>query len=625
MVYKLKAQQAALLRSTGGNSMAHALQQIGARQVAQKFPEVAAQQTSAMARKAAPAVDLSLIYELEYASGHTFEQVKTALMSTGQVAYVEPLYLREPLHQPNDPAADSTKTTQYYLKQVQAYAGWAAEKGDTNIVIGVLDTGFRLSHEDLASKVKYNYADPVDGIDNDGDGLIDNYSGWDFADGDNNVIDDTAWKGHGTAVAGVAAGATNNGLGMAGMGYNTKFLPLKVFSSYSGGAFGGFEAIVYAANKGCKVINLSWGGTCYSEFEQDVIDYAVLVKDVLIIASGGNTNVFVDYYPASYNHVVSVGGVNNQDVKFRDHTYSYKIDLVSPSVNIYSTSIAGDNRYGNVGGTSFSAPTVAGGAALVRSRYPELNARQVAERLRVSSDDIYGLAGNQAYLEMLGFGRFNLKKALKAEGLKAVRCQSFAPSPLQSLAAGKSVTVDASFINYLAPVSGLQVTLSSLSPYVTIEQGQANLGALSTMGTAATGQNPFVIRIADNAPANQKIYVRLGFSDGTYQDFQHFELFINPNFATLTANNLHITLNSEGNIGYNGLNLRQGVGVTYKGGSSLLFEGGLMLATESGVVADNLHNAEWQNDRNFKPISQARLYFNTQQADQEIRSLMQTN
>ncbi|PTX18715.1 putative secreted protein (Por secretion system target) [Pontibacter mucosus] len=624
VVYKLKPQQSAQLRKPSGDGMAHALRQIGARDVVQKFPEVAARQTLANARKAAPAVDLSLLYELQYGSGHTFEQVQAALIATGQVEYVEPLYIREPFHQPNDPASDSTKTTQYYLKKIQAYAGWAVEQADTTIVIGILDTGFRLSHHDLKSKVKYNYADPVDGIDNDGDGLVDNFSGWDFADGDNDVSDDTAWKGHGTAVAGVAAGATNNGIGIAGTGYNALFLPLKVFSSYPGGGFGGYEAIVYAVNKGCKVINLSWGGTGFSKYEQDVINYAVLEKDVVVIASGGNTNAFMDIYPAAYDNVISVGGSNNQDVKYKDHTYNYNIDLISPGINIYSTSQSGDERYGNVGGTSFAAPTVAGGAALIRARFPELNARQVAERLRASTDSIYHLDGNRPYLEMLGTGRFNLKKALKLENPKSVRCVSFSPSPKQSLVAGNEVTIDASFLNFLAPVQGMQVELTSLSPHVLVTRGQATLGSMGTMATAST-KEPFVIKISERSPSNLKVYLRLGFTDGEYTDFQHFAIVINHNYATLTANNLHLSLNSEGNIGYNGLNMSQGVGVKYKGSASLLFEGGLILSADSGKVADNVHNSSWQNNRGFKPSMLTRAYYNTSMADQELRGIMQTD
>ncbi|GAB3819156.1 S8 family serine peptidase [Pontibacter rugosus] len=627
VVYKLKPQQLRLASPNQGTSMSQALQQVGAKQVHQKFPATATMQN---ARKAAPAVDLSLIYEVDYTSSLTFEQVKAALLHTGQVAYVEPLYIREPFHQPNDPAADSTKTTQFYLKQVQAYGGWAVEKGDTNVVIGILDTGFRLTHQDLKTKVKRNYADPIDGIDNDGDGLVDNFTGWDFADGDNDVsfLDDVnGSKGHGTSVAGVAAAATNNAAGIAGLGYHAKFMPIKVFTSKkSGGKFGGYEAIVYAANKGCKVINLSWGGTGSSQFEQDVINYAVLEKDVLIIAAAGNTNDFIKIYPAAYNNVVSVGGAANTDVKFADHTYNYQIDLIAPSANIYTASSATDTRYGNAGGTSFASPMVAGAAALVRKHYPTLNARQIAARLRATTDHIYQLEGNQPYLEMLGSGRLNVKKALIAQDLKAVRCTSFTPiTPLQHRVAGSTVSIDASFTNLLSPTSSLQATLTSSSPYVSITRGTASLGSLGTMENASTGNQPFQLKISEDAPINLTVYLRLGYTDGDYSDFQYFELEINPDYKALTANNLHVTLNSKGNFGYNGFNFSQGEGVVYKGSSPLLFEGGLMIATSPEQVSDNIHNAENKSDEDFVTTSFAQSYHNTPLAKQEVRTVMHDN
>ncbi|RDV15808.1 T9SS C-terminal target domain-containing protein [Pontibacter diazotrophicus] len=624
VVYKLKPQFGQMARSSqsAGSILQSAMQEVGAQQVQQKFPKAAAQ--AANVRRAAPAVDLSLIYELKYDESYTLDQVQKSLMSTGLVVYVEPLYVREPLSQPNDPAADSTKSTQYYLKLLQAYEGWAVEKGDTNVVVAILDTGFRLTHEELKSKVKHNYNDPVDGIDNDGDGYIDNFSGWDFADKDNNVDDDTPWKGHGTSVAAVSAGATNNGSGIASLGYNTKFLPLKVFSSVTNGSFGGYEAIVYAANKGCKVINLSWGGEGQSQYEQDIINYAALDKDVLIVASGGNTNKLLDIYPASYENVLSVGGTNAKDVKYKDHTYSYRIDLTAPSDNIYTATINNDRTYGGAWGTSFSSPIVAGGAALVRAKYPELNARQAAERIRVSTDDIYELAGNQPYLEKLGKGRFNLKKALKQQNLKSVRCTSYGLALTTQIAyAGSTVALETSFLNYLSPTTALQVTLTSASTYVSMERGTLNLGSVATMATATSGLRPFILNIAEDAPTNHTVHLRLGFSDGDYEDFQYITLVINPSFVTLTANDLHVSLNNVGNIGYNGLNFKQGIGVKYKGGPSLLFEGGLVVATDAGKVSDNLHNEKWLNDANFISSGPVRLRYDTPLATQEARTLME--
>ena len=624
VVYKLKPGYGQMARTTHstGSTLQSALERVGAKAPRQKFPE---QETAPAAngRKAAPAVDLSHIYELQYPDSLTLEQVQQTLLGTGLIAYVEPLYLREPLTQPNDPFADSVSTRQYYLKLVQAYEGWTVEKGDTNVVVAILDTGFGLTHEELSTKVKHNYSDPVDGFDNDGDGYIDNFSGWDFADKDNNVFDDTPWKGHGTGVAAVAAGATDNGKGISSLGYNTRFLPLKVFSSVANGPFGGYEAIVYAANKGVKVINLSWGGEGQSQYEQDIINYAALDKDVLIVASAGNTNKLVDIYPAAYKNVLSVGGTNPKDVKYKDHTYNYHIDLTAPSESVYTASMSSDNAYGGAYGTSFSSPIVAGSAALVRSKYPQLTALQAAERIRITADDIYNLPGNQPFLEMLGKGRLNLKRALKETNLRSVRCTASGLSLSTQLAyAGSKVALDASFFNYLSPTAALEVTLTSASPYVQVERGTLSLGSVATMATATTGLRPFILNIAEEAPANHLVRLRFGFKDGTYNDFQYITLVINPSFVTLTANNLHVTLNNVGNIGYNGLNFKQGVGVKYKGGPSLLFEGGLMVATDAGAVSDNLHNDRWLNDENFKSAGAVRLHYDTPLATQEARTLM---
>lgn len=624
VVYKLKPEYGQMARTAqgAGSTLQTALERVGAKAVRQKFPEQETPRATNI-RKAAPAVDLAHIYELQYDNSHTLEQVQQTLMSTGMVVYVEPLYIREPFNQPNDPSADSVKTRQYYLKLVQAYEGWTVEKGDTNVVVAVLDTGFGLTHEELSTKVKHNYSDPIDGIDNDGDGYVDNFSGWDFADKDNNVFDDTPWKGHGTSVAAVAAGATDNGKGIASLGYHTKFMPLKVFSSVTNGPFGGYEAIVYAANKGVKVINLSWGGEGQSQYEQDIINYAALDKDVLIVASAGNTNKLVDIYPAAYKNVLSIGGTNPKDIKYKDHTYNYNIDLTAPSESVYTASMSSDNSYGGAYGTSFSSPIVAGSAALVRAKYPHLTAQQAAERIRVTADDIYGLAGNQPFLEMLGKGRLNLKRALKETNLRSVRCISSGLSLSTQLAyAGSKVALDASFLNILSPTTALEVTLTSPSPFVQVERGTLNLGSVGTMATATSGLRPFILNIAEEAPSNHLVRLRFGFKDGNYNDFQYITLVINPSFVTLTANNLHVTLNNVGNIGYNGLNFKQGVGVKYKGGPSLLFEGGLIVATDGGAVSDNLHNDRWLNDDNFKSAGSVRLHYDTPLATQEARSLM---
>ncbi|MCP2044658.1 subtilisin family serine protease [Pontibacter sp. HSC-36F09] len=617
VVYKLKPQSGNQLRMAAGNPMQKALQKVGAKSVEQKFPDKA---PSPFARKAH--VDLSLIYELKHDPSHNLEAVQQALLATGMVEYVEPLYERVPLYQPNDPSADSTKTSQAYLKNIQAYGAWAIQKGDTNIIIGILDTGFRLTHEDIRQKIKYNYDDPVDGIDNDGDGLIDNFFGWDFADRDNNPDDDSPYRGHGAGVAGAAIGHADNGVGIAGVGFNTKFLPIKVFPSTEYGSFGGYEAIVYAADKGCSIINLSWGGEGSSKFEQDIINYAALDRDVVIVAACGNTNAKVNIYPAAYENVLSVGGTNN-DVKTSGQTWNYKVDVTAPSSGIYTTAISRDDAYSRGYGTSYASPQVAGAAALLRSQLPHLNAVQVIERLRATSDNIYHLSGNASYFELLGRGRLNVKRALRDIQAKSVRCTSFSVVDNKVAQIGDTLLIHLSMMNYLDPTTALKLTLTSTSPFIKVlDDNELNIGAMGTLATSNNHSKPFRFVVLPDAPHNAQATFRVGFADGAYQDFQYFQLPVNPDYLMLTANNLHVTLTSKGNLGYNGYNFGQGIGITYKGGTSMIFEGGLMVAAAPDRISDNVRNASWQTDNDFVSVKSARLRHNTEDADQEISGVM---
>ena len=329
----------------------------------------------------------------------------------------------ELLYTPNDPQADPVSGSQNHLTVVNAYEAWEVEKGDSSVVIGILDTGVTLDHEDLKNNIYLNEADPIDGIDNDLDGYVDNYYGWDFADEDN---DPTDVHGHGTMVSGIAAARTDNAKGIAGTGFNSKLMPVKIYTSVGTWFYNGYEAILYAAQKGCKVINLSWGSAnSYSRYAEDIINTAVLDYDVVIIAAAGNSNANEDFYPASYDNVLSVANTQknspNIDLKAPGSTFSPYVDIAAPGVGIYTTRRGSTTNYGGGSGTSMSCPMVVGTAALIRAHYPELNALQVMERLRVTADDIYSVGDNAQYKELLGKGRLNMYQALVDSTSSSVR------------------------------------------------------------------------------------------------------------------------------------------------------------------------------------------------------------
>lgn len=568
-------------------------------------------------------VDLSLWYEVQYPdTAVSFTQVKQVLLGTGQVEYVEPVYLPEILYQPNDPLADSVKGNQFYLKQIQAYKAWDVEKGDSSVVIGILDTGTRLDHEDLVKKIKRNYADPVDGIDNDRDGFRDNFMGWDTADKDNNP----SANGHGTLVTGLAAAAPDNGIGIAGIGFNCRYLPIKVFSSKTNGAFGGYEGIKYAADYGCQVINLSWGSNenPYSQFEQDVINYAVINKNVVVVAAGGNTPTEKLFYPASYDNVLAVCAVDRNDVKGNSQTYNYQIDLTAPGIEVTTTSSDATNTYAAVGGSSMASPIVAGAAGLLRKKFPDYTAIQIAERLRVTADNNYGAGNNRTYLDKLGFGRLNVYRALAEAAPKAVR-NTTNEYDYRQVFAGNVLPIRGTFRNILAPVADLFVTLSSSSPYVTVIRSTYVAGAMATLTTKDNAEQPFEVLISPDMPLNHAVTFRYGYSDGAYTDYQYFTLILNPDYLTLRIGDLDATVISRGNIGYNGLNAAQGESVIYKNFGPMLSEGGLLVGVSSANVSDNIRNQSFRSDGNFTTLNPIRFAGTGKRADEEAYGAFKDN
>ena len=607
-----------------------ALRTLHATSITQKFPR-----SQAPSPEQPDAVDLRRVFELTVPPTLALTKARAVLLATGVVEYVEPLYVRQPLYLPNDPVADSTSIKQYYLRLTHAYRAWDFTKGDTSIVIGMTDTGIRFTQEDLRRQVKYNYADPINGIDDDGDGYIDNFYGWDFSNDNNDprANDDNAV--HGTATSGLAAGQADNGLGIAGVGFGTKFLPLQVFPGNATGIFAGFEAIVYAADHGCQVINMSWGGAGgYSRFEQDVCTYAAVNRDAVLVAAAGNTPADLRFYPASYDHVLSVAATDLNNGKASFSTYSRRVDLAAPGLYIISTygsnvaSAAGpvDADYGSAGsGTSFAAPQVAGTAALVRARFPQLNAEQVQAQIRQAADtSLYQRPANAAYRGYLGTGLLHVARAVAALSQRAARIVSSTTAPTRPSGYFPGDTLRLAIVvrNLLGPVAGLHVQLTSLSPYLTVRQGSFPVGSLATLAEATNEDAPFRLAVAAGGiPVNTTATLRYDLIglDG-YHTTQYLELLLNPDYVQLDAGDLSLSLTGRGNLGYNDVTGAVGQGVSYRGGpSSLLSEGGLLLATTPTRGADHLRGTAGAVRQSFFELMQVARIAPGPRADQEAR------
>ncbi|OQA12153.1 MAG: Thermophilic serine proteinase precursor [Bacteroidetes bacterium ADurb.Bin397] len=386
IIFKLKPEFRASARVNGivSDQLNAVLAANGVTSVSKKFP---AKQAPATERNAQglPMVDLSLIYEVKYTSNQPVEKIVNAMLRTGMLQYAEPKYLPKLLYTTNDPNTGN----QYFLGKIQAYAAWDIQKGDTNVVIGITDTGTDINHPDLEDNIKYNYADPIDGIDNDGDGYTDNFRGWDLGENDNDPSVNAS--NHGSHVSGCAAASTDNATGVASPGFNCKFLAVKI-SDASGALTEAYEGITYAADAGCQIINCSWGGNGGGSFGQDVIDYATINENALVIAAAGNDNNEFAFFPASYNYVLSVASTSNSDAKSSFSNYGMNIDVCAPGSNIYTA--MSNNTYGFMSGTSMASPVCAGAAAIVLSQNPTFTALQIGEQVRVTCDNIYTIPSN---------------------------------------------------------------------------------------------------------------------------------------------------------------------------------------------------------------------------------------
>ncbi len=313
------------------------------------------------------------------------------------VEYAEPNYYRHATATPGD----AHFGVQWALNNIGQAGGtqdadidapeaWDKQTGNSALVVAVLDTGVDLDHEDIAGNIWRNNGEDWDngspgnnGVDDDGNGKIDDYFGWDFANDDNAPDDDS--DGHGTHVAGIIAADGNNGVGIAGVAWSASIMTLKMLSADKGGLVSDeIEAIDYAIANGAGIINASFGGDSFSQSEYNAIKRAQ-EKGLLFVAAAGNAGTDNDtdpVYPASYDlaNIISVAATNRYDTLVSSSNYGRNsVDVAAPGAMIYSTSVGNSYEYRT--GTSMAAPHVSGLAALIWSEDFTLTHNQVKDHI----------------------------------------------------------------------------------------------------------------------------------------------------------------------------------------------------------------------------------------------------
>lgn len=413
-------------------------------------------QRSARMKAAASGQGLDLWYRLRFDPAVSVGSVLARLLADPAVAAAEPRRLRYAAALPNDPlvpfffnAALGRAEYQWNLDLVQAQEAWALSQGDTNVVIAIVDDGVQWTHPDLLPNLAYNRADPIDGIDNDGNGYVDDFRGWDFAgasrlnfvpDNDPQPADSARYATfeliagnpsfrwgrdyqyyHGTVVAGYAAAATDNSVGGASTGWRCRFLPIKVApdtarldSFLFAPLYFPYEGVAYAAERGADIINCSFGGTDSSQAEHDVVKYATALGS-LVVAAAGNSNSDTAFYPAAYPEVLSVASSDTADRKTPNSTYHATVDVTAPGrgpvVLPYPWGVYTMGWISGIGwATSWASAQAAAVAALTKAHVPTLTNAELHARLTATADPIDAL--NPAFAGRLGAGRVNAHRAL---------------------------------------------------------------------------------------------------------------------------------------------------------------------------------------------------------------------
>jgi subtilisin family serine protease len=379
-------------------------------------------------------------------------RVLRALKRDPRVAFAEPNFIVHAADvTPNDPffsqlwGLDNTGQRVNWTSgspdaDIDAREAWSVSTGSPDVVVAVIDTGVDGFHPDLAPNKWVNPGEDcagcrTNGVDDDGNGYVDDWRGWDFANGDNDPTDD---NGHGTHVAGTIAAAGNNGLGVAGVTWSSRIMPLKFLGADgSGTTADAVSAILYARAKGVPILNNSWGGGEFSQALLDAIQQSDASGELFVAAAGNDfTNTDAEpFYPSTYDvpNLVSVGASDQFDRKAWFSNYGTKtVDLSAPGTNIYSTWTGASYRFAD--GTSMAAPHVSGAAALAKAAFPNASGVGLKALLLRTLDPVPALAAASRTS-----GRLNVDHMARCSGSPQVWIDS--PGSSSELSAGRPLEI----------------------------------------------------------------------------------------------------------------------------------------------------------------------------------------
>ncbi|HET6400190.1 MAG TPA: S8 family serine peptidase [Candidatus Kapabacteria bacterium] len=491
-------------QSAGGGAFQNAMNRLG-------LHEIIPFDAHASKDSISHALGIDRMYCLYYSNSSINPHTALAmLLATGEIECGSVRYLFPETSQPNDPDI----SYQYALTKMNVFNAWNMATGDTSIVIADVDCAINIDHEDLKNQIKYNWGEigldahgqpkQSNDIDDDSDGYIDNWEGWDVCgdvpDGavfqpNNNPRPREDGASHGTHTAGCMLAEGNNRVGIAGVAYGCKLLPIKAAGSDFESISAGYEGIHYASTHGARIINCSWGGTIggldtalanlflYEAHDRGALVVAAAGNGIPGITNSGVSNDINPEYPGNGPYVLSVGSTDQSDAPSYFSNFGHSVSVWAPGTQIFScdyTGVGSNSAYSAEDGTSFASPNAAGVAALLWSQHHDWLPEFISRQLIATCDNVVNPSDRTDY-----WGRLNAANALTASlgpGL-IVASYSIDGVASDSLRPGQNRVLSVTFKNVMSAGSNLSATpLSSIGAQ--LSSSPATLGSMNESSTA---------------------------------------------------------------------------------------------------------------------------------------------
>lgn len=336
--------------------------------------------------------NLNRIYRIVFANTAHTSQLINCIKAIPCIEYVERVPLHNTLYTPND-----LNSNQWHLEKIMAENAWDIHLSSNNVTVAIVDDGILTTHEDLADNI---------------------VNGFDVSDNDANAAPPIGASSncfsHGTHCAGIVAAVNNNNIGIASLAGHVRIMPIKTkpdahLDNNCNSLPQTIAGIEYAIASHVDIISMSFGGYASSNAVQELFNQAY-AQGIVCVAAAGNDNTSNALYPASYEHVISVGASNENDQKATFSNYGTTIDVMAPGTSIYSTIASNNVAYGTKQGTSMACPLVASLCALMLSYQPNLTPDDLESCLKSSCDNIDAL--NPTFIGQLGVGRINAYQTL---------------------------------------------------------------------------------------------------------------------------------------------------------------------------------------------------------------------